>query len=82
MDTITLNVRKTAICIALVVGLVVGGIIGAAIGAHHGRYANREHFSRGGFSQMRFQGPMMNPGNAVTPDVPANVIPATNPIQK
>ena len=59
MDTITLNVNKMAIGIALVAGLVVGGIIGCIAGSHHARYESRREF-QGNYGSMRGARPMMD----------------------
>ena len=62
METITINMNKMTVGIALVVAFVVGGIIGCVVGSHHGRYEGRNNFRGGYEGMMRGDSirPMMN----------------------
>lgn len=62
METITINMNKMTVGIALVVAFVVGGIIGCAIGSRHGGYERRNNYRGGYEGMMRGDNirPMMN----------------------
>lgn len=63
METITINMNKMTVGIALVIAFVLGGIIGCTIGSHHSRYEGRHGYNKGGYEGM-MRGddirPMMN----------------------
>ena len=63
METITINMNKMTVGIALVIAFVLGGIIGCTIGSHHGRFEGRHGYNKGGYEGM-MRGddirPMMN----------------------